>query len=85
MLKDYVITRDNFVKMCLILQREKCSSLCVIEGESGVGKTALIKFLGEQIYNIELLIFNITAGTHESDLIAMVEKIKKASEALEKK
>jgi midasin (ATPase involved in ribosome maturation) len=71
--------------MCLIIQREKCCSPCVIEGESGVGKTALIKFLGKQIYNTELLIFNITAGTHESDLIAMVEKIKKASEALEKK
>ena len=44
-LKRYSLTMDNFFKMCLIILRERCSIPCVIEGESGVGKTALIRFL----------------------------------------
>ena len=54
MFQDYVLTMDNFFKMCLIIMREKCEIPCVIEGESGVGKTALIRFLAENIYKTRL-------------------------------
>lgn len=49
-LKEYKITLDNFFKMCLIMLRSLCSAPIIIMGESGVGKTALIKFLVEVIY-----------------------------------
>jgi midasin (ATPase involved in ribosome maturation) len=55
---------DNFFKMCLIVLRETCSIPCVIEGESGVGKTALIRYLAENIFMTKLQVFNINAGIH---------------------
>ena len=67
--KDYVLTMDNFFKMCLIVLRERCGIPCVIEGESGVGKTALIRFLVENIYKTKLEVFNIHAGIHLPELI----------------
>jgi Cdc6-like AAA superfamily ATPase len=50
LLGNYKITLDNFFKMCLIIYRAKSNVPCVIMGESGVGKTALIRFLVENVH-----------------------------------
>lgn len=41
----YSLTLDNFLKMCLIIQRMRARIPINIMGETGVGKTALIRFL----------------------------------------
>jgi midasin (ATPase involved in ribosome maturation) len=68
MLENYVLTRDNFFKMCFLIQRERCGIPCIIEGESGVGKTALITFLSKYIFKNKLRVYNIHAGIHEKEL-----------------
>lgn len=49
-LKTYKLTLDNFFKMCLIIHRSQSYIPCVIMGESGVGKTALIDFLVRVVF-----------------------------------
>lgn len=59
---EYVVTADNFLKMCIIYIRVQSRVPVVIMGETGCGKTSLIKFFSENILNDKLLIFNIHAG-----------------------
>ena len=61
-IKNYSITLDNFFKMCLIIQRAVAHIPIIIMGESGVGKTALIKFLVEVVFQQRFLVFNVHAG-----------------------
>ncbi|CAM5998751.1 unnamed protein product [Sphagnum balticum] len=65
---NYSITLDNFFKMCLIVQRIKSKVPVVVMGETGVGKTALIAFLAENIYHDKLMRVNVNAGTTEKEL-----------------
>lgn len=51
--------------MCLIIQRAVAHIPIIIMGESGVGKTALIKFLVEVVFQQRFLVFNIHAGIDE--------------------
>lgn len=60
---DYSLTLDNFFKMCLMVQRIKSRVPVIIMGETGVGKTALIRFLAINVYHDELLCINVHAGT----------------------
>ena len=46
----YVITRDNFRKMILILYRIIAKIPVIIMGETGCGKTSLIKKLNQLLY-----------------------------------
>ena len=55
--------------MCLILQRAAALIPIVIMGESGVGKTALIKYLVKDVLEDHLNIINIHAGIDETRLI----------------
>jgi hypothetical protein len=80
---DYSLTLDNFFKMCLIVQRIKSKVPVVIMGETGVGKTALIRFLAKNVYRDELLCLNVNAGTNEKVLAAKFEEIKRTSKVLE--
>jgi midasin (ATPase involved in ribosome maturation) len=48
--------------MCLIIQRATAHVPIVIMGESGVGKTALIRFLVEVVFEHKFLLFNVHAG-----------------------
>lgn len=47
-------------------------------GETGVGKTALIRFLVEKIFRDRIMLLNIHAGTNESVLIKYHKDILKA-------
>ena len=44
---DYVLTLDYASKMLNIHERRKCGIPVIIEGETGVGKTALIQMLSK--------------------------------------
>ncbi|CAF3492697.1 unnamed protein product, partial [Rotaria socialis] len=59
---DYVLTSDNFIKMLLIYLRVQCGIPVLIMGETGCGKTSLIKFLCQKVLDQELEIFRIHAG-----------------------
>ena len=71
---DYVITADNFVKMILILIRIRSNIPVIMMGETGCGKTSLIRKLSEMKNEGEqkLKILNIHAGTNDEDIIKFI-------------
>lgn len=52
------------IKMCYIVYRINSSVPCILMGESGVGKTSLIKFLANNVFNEEFKVFNVNAGVN---------------------
>ena len=74
-MKDYVITEDNFLKMCLILIRIRANIPVIMMGETGCGKTSLIKKLSELKNNGKNLLItdNIHAGHTNEDIIDFIE------------
>lgn len=48
--KNYVLTLDYTLKMLNIHERRECGIPVIIEGETGVGKTALLEMLS-QLWN----------------------------------
>ena len=52
---DYVLTLDYTIKMLNIHERHECGIPVIIEGETGVGKTALVEMLSK-LWNQSLLI-----------------------------
>ena len=82
--KDYVFTEDNFIKMCLILIRLRANIPVIMMGETGCGKTCLIRKLSEMQNNGKSLLItdNIHAGHSNEDIINFIEKevIPKANE-----
>lgn len=51
----YVLTLDYAIKMLNIHERIQCGSPVIIEGETGVGKTALVEMLSK-LWNQSLLL-----------------------------
>ena len=81
----YVFTADNFVKMVLILLRIRANIPVIMMGETGCGKTSLIRKLSEFINNgstDKMKILNIHAGVNDNDIIKYLEDhvIKEAKE-----
>ena len=91
--KDYVLTADNFVKMVLILLRIRSGIPVIMMGETGCGKTSLIRKLSEMKNEGDkekMKILNIHAGTNDEDIINFLNKkvipeAKKISEGEAKK
>ena len=84
---NYVFTPDNFVKMILILIRIRSNIPVILMGETGCGKTSLIKKLFElKNYGSHeyLEILNIHAGTNDKDIIDFIRKINDKSKRLYK-
>ena len=52
---DYVLTLDYTIKMLNIHERHECGVPVIIEGETGVGKTALVEMLSK-LWNQSLLL-----------------------------
>jgi midasin (ATPase involved in ribosome maturation) len=73
---NYSLTLDNFYKMCLIVLRMRANIPIIVMGETGVGKTALIRYLVENVFRDQLKLFDIHAGVAESHLIGMVKEIR---------
>ena len=58
----YILTPDNYMKMNLIYARAQAKLPIVVMGETGVGKTSLLRFFVQKILNEHLEIFSIHAG-----------------------
>ena len=74
---DYVFTADNFVKMVLILIRIRSGIPVIMMGETGCGKTSLIRKLSEMKNNgakDKMKILNIHAGTNDEDIIKFINE-----------
>ena len=73
----YVITDDNFRKMVLIIYRIVANIPVILMGETGCGKTSLIKILNQLLNNGEekLEFINIHPGIYEDEIKAKMEKI----------
>ena len=75
MFKSYEFTNDNFIKMVLIYLRIRANIPIILLGETGCGKTYLIRALSyilEERY--ELIIFNIHSGTSYRDIKNFLKK-----------
>ena len=74
---NYVFTADNFVKMVLILLRIRSNIPVIMMGETGCGKTSLIRKLSEMKNNgnaNKMKILNIHAGTNDNDIIKFIKE-----------
>ena len=85
----YILTPDNFVKMALILLRIRANIPVIMMGETGCGKTSLIRKLSQMLNNgsiKKMKILNIHAGTSDKDIINFLKKkvIKQAIKLEEK-
>ena len=69
---DYVFTKDNFIKMVMINLRMNAKVPLIIMGETGCGKTSLIKALAS-LKKVELIIFNIHAGIDNNKILDFVK------------
>ena len=77
MTQNYVFTHDNFTKMIFIIMRIRGNVPVIMMGETGCGKTALIRKLSELMNNGEtdnMKIFNIHAGTTDQEIIDFINK-----------
>ena len=83
---NYVFTADNYIKMVLILLRIRSNIPVIMMGETGCGKTSLIRKLSELKNDGEenkMKILNIHAGTNDNDIINFIEnEVLKESEKL---
>ena len=68
---DYIFTSDNFIKMILILLRIRENIPVIMMGETGCGKTSLIRKLSELINNGKSMmeILNIHAGITDEEIV----------------
>ena len=80
----YVFTRDNFIKLLLIVLRIRAKIPIIMMGETGCGKTSLIKILADfklnsidnNNKNNKMFILNIHAGTGNTEIINWVKENK---------
>ena len=68
----YVFTSDNFIKMILIIFRIQANIPVIMMGETGCGKTSLIRIIS-QLLKSEMKTLNIHAGISDKDIIEFME------------
>ena len=75
---NYVFTADNFLKMILILLRIRANIPVIMMGETGCGKTSLIRKLSELKNGGDknkIKILNIHSGTTDDDISNFINNI----------
>jgi hypothetical protein len=72
---NYKLTLDNFIKMILILIRARSKVPIVIMGETGCGKTSLIRFLTRVVLDEDFEVINFHAGVTKAYIIERMELI----------
>ncbi|KAL4235117.1 hypothetical protein ACF0H5_006755 [Mactra antiquata] len=71
--QNYALTADNLLKMVLIMLRIKANIPVLIMGETGCGKTSLIRYLAS-VCEVKFEVFNIHAGIPEEDIVYNILK-----------
>ena len=83
-LTEYALTPDNFIKMILIYNRINADIPVILMGETGCGKTSLIKILANIIFkgylNSNLKILNIHSGIEDKEIINFIDQLIKDAE-----
>ena len=77
-LSEYALTPDNYIKMILILNRINSGIPVILMGETGCGKTSLIKILATIIFkgNLNnLKILNIHSGIEDKEIIRFIDHL----------
>ena len=74
---NYVITEDNYKKMILLVYRIRANVPVIIMGETGCGKTSLIKKLSQILNNGEELvkIINIHSGINDEEITTFMKNM----------
>lgn len=80
MSQQYALTPDNLLKMILIVLRIQGYQPIVIMGETGCGKTSLIRFLSK-VCQIEFHVLSIHAGITEKYLMERINEIDQNAKA----
>ena len=71
---DYALTPDNILKMVLIIQRIKARIPVIVMGETGCGKTSLVRYLARTC-GVPFHVFNFHAGVTEEEVVHFVHKM----------
>ena len=69
----YALTPDNILKMILIILRVRVNIPVIIMGETGCGKTSLVRYLANTC-GVQFCTFNVHAGRSEEDIIKFIEE-----------
>ena len=75
---NYALTPDNILKMILIILRVRANVPVIIMGETGCGKTSLVRYLATTC-GIGFSIFNTHAGISEEEIIKFITDKEKYS------
>lgn len=70
---DYALTPDNILKMVLIIQRINAGIPVIVMGETGCGKTSLVRYLARTC-DVPFHVFNFHAGITEDELVTFVRE-----------
>ena len=71
--ESYVFTADNFIKLILISLRLKTDIPVIMMGETGCGKTSLIRIIAN-LKDVKMHILNIHAGIEDKDIIEFLKE-----------
>jgi len=71
--KEYVMTVDNLLKIMSIQQRLKYGLPVILMGETGCGKTALVKFLASTL-EFKLFTLDIHGGISDEDIMRFLDE-----------
>ena len=85
--KDFVFTKDNFIKIALLFLRIRAGISTIIMGETGCGKTYLVKMFsmifGQNAKSMYTLKFH--SGITDDDIINFITKTMETCEEDEKR
>jgi hypothetical protein len=70
--KDYVVTVDNLLKLMSIQQRLRFGLPVILMGETGCGKTALVKFLASTL-DFQLFTLDVHGGITDDQIIQFMD------------
>ena len=78
----YVFTTDNYIKMIHILMKTRAKVPVIMMGETGCGKTSLIKMLSllKNKGEMRMKIMNIHEGIDDEEIISFIENIMKKTD-----
>ena len=83
--KSFIMTADNFFKMCLLITKCRARIPVIIMGQAGCGKTSLVQFLAEKILKENFRKINFHAGITPKLLHKELNQLWKEAEAFQEK